>query len=72
MLLYNFGTMLLLSGEEIRLFFYTFPVMPVLLLLVMREEITERENAETAGEEPAEQQLSKQTDRVEEPSAKSI
>ena len=72
MLLYNFGTMLLLSGEEIRLFFYTFPVMPVLLLLVMREEIKERENAETAGEEPAEQQLSEQTDRVEEPSAKSI
>lgn len=37
MLLYNFGTMLLLSGDDFRLFYYTFPVTPVLLLLVMRE-----------------------------------
>ena len=38
MLMYNFGTMLVLSGDEIRLFYFTFPVTPVLFLLVMREE----------------------------------
>ena len=38
MLMYNFGTMLLLSGDEIRLFYFTFPVTPVLFLLIMREE----------------------------------
>lgn len=37
-LMYNFGTMLVLSGDEIRLFYFTFPVTPVLFLLVMREE----------------------------------
>lgn len=39
MLLYNFGTMLLLSGDDFRLFYYTFPVTPVLLLLIMRENL---------------------------------
>ncbi|MBQ3266125.1 MAG: hypothetical protein IJH07_10155 [Ruminococcus sp.] len=38
MLLYNFCTMLLLSGDDFRLFYYTFAVTPVLLLLLMREE----------------------------------
>lgn len=48
MLLYNFGTMLLLSGDDFRLFYYTFPVTPVLLLLIMREE--RKEPASTAQE----------------------
>lgn len=39
MLLYNFGTMLLLSGGDFRLFYYAFPITPVLLLLVLREEL---------------------------------
>lgn len=38
MLLYNFGTMLLLSGDDYRLFYYSFVITPVLLLLVFREE----------------------------------
>lgn len=38
MLIYNFGTMLLLSGDDIRLFFYSFIVIPLMLLIVMREK----------------------------------
>ena len=37
-LMYNFGTMLLLSGPEIRMFYFVFTVTPVLLLLAMRED----------------------------------
>ena len=37
-LCYNFGTMLLLSGDDFRLFYYSFVVTPVLLLLIMREK----------------------------------
>ena len=37
MLAYNFGTMLLLSGEDFRIFFYSFVVTPVLLLIVLRD-----------------------------------
>lgn len=38
MLLYNFGTMLLLSGDDFRLFYYSFVITPALLLLVLREK----------------------------------
>ena len=41
-LLYNFGTMLLLSGDDFRLFYYMFLVTPVLLLIVMREDKAEK------------------------------
>ena len=46
MLLYNFGTMLLLSGDDFRLFYYTVLVTPVLLLLVMREKVTPSDKAQ--------------------------
>ncbi len=38
MLLYNFCTMLLLSGDEIRMFYFSFVITPVLLLIVMRDD----------------------------------
>ena len=49
MLMYNFGTMLLLSGDDFRLFYYTFPITPVLLLLILREE----DNTSTADKKAA-------------------
>ncbi len=43
MITYNFGTMLLLSGDDFRLFYYSFTVFPVLLLIVMRESVPKTE-----------------------------
>ena len=64
MLLYNFGTMLLLSGDDFRLFYYTFPVTPVLLLLIMREERKEPEQQDMTSveeEESSEETIPPQT-----------
>ena len=72
MLMYNFGTMLLLSGEEIRLFFYTFPVMPVLLLLVLREEIKEQEIDEPDEAETSVEEITDHPDIAEKLSADTI
>ena len=72
MLMYNFGTMLLLSGEEIRLFFFTFPIMPVLLLLAMREEIKEQEHDNREIEQIFEQEIIDRPAQTEEPSVNTI
>lgn len=55
MLLYNFGTMLLLSGRDYRFFYYSFLITPVLLLIVMREDTdASAGEAELTAPDPAE------------------
>ncbi len=46
-LCYNFGTMLLLSGNDFRFFYYTFLTTPLVLLILLRED---RENVQEAPE----------------------
>ena len=82
MLMYNFGTMLLLSGDDFRLFYYTFLITPVLLLLVLREELKpsapesiasalpDEEQSDTASALPDEDRLDKAP--VTEPQAKAV
>ena len=70
MLMYNFGTMLLLSGEEIRLFYFTFPIAPVLLLLILREECRPSASESIAFALPDEERLDNTP--VIEPQAKTV
>lgn len=44
-LCYNFGTMLLLSGNDFRYFYFNFPVFPVLLLILFGERVRAREKS---------------------------
>lgn len=41
-LLYNFGTMLLLSGNDFRFFYLTFPICPIILMILFGEMKEER------------------------------
>ena len=42
LLIHNFGTMLLLSGEDFRFFYLSFPLCPVIIFLLM----SDRDNAQ--------------------------
>lgn len=57
MLMYNFGTMLLLSGDEFRLFYFSGVVTPVLFLLIMRKE---KESPESEGTMTAQEEVSQE------------
>lgn len=48
LLLYNAGTMLMLSGTEFRFFFLTFVVSPVLLLIVLRDADADKTSEDSA------------------------
>ncbi|MBQ7569504.1 MAG: hypothetical protein IJT22_01100, partial [Synergistaceae bacterium] len=37
LLIYNFGTMLLLSGADFRFFYYSIAIMPALVLMLLNE-----------------------------------
>ena len=41
MLIYNFGTMLLLSGFDFRFFYYSYTVIPLILLVLFRKDETD-------------------------------
>lgn len=56
LLIYNFGTMLLLSGNDFRYFYLAFPICPVIILILFGDVVEKPE-----GEECTEQSLHERT-----------